>query len=81
MADKTNEGSLYFPYNNLEKPFIDYFDRCWDTDMSIGEIKKQLSYLEKYYRKIVLKEMSLKNYKSFGQPSLKRCFQEWSLMK
>ncbi len=76
MADKINEGSLYYPYNNLEKPFIEYFNRCWDIDMSVDEIKKQLPYLEKYYKEIVLKD-----YKSFNQPSLKKCFNEWSLTK
>lgn len=71
MADKN--------YHILEKPFIDYFERCWNVDMSIGEIKAQLPYLEKYYKDMVIKKTNLNDYWPCHQPNLKKCFKKWSL--
>ena len=70
------EGSGY-SYSQYEKPFIEYFKRCNGTNMSIQDIEKQLPFLEKYYKEMVIEKT---NYADdwYREITLKRLFKDWS---
>ena len=42
-----------FSYLSIEKPFVEYFNRCKGIGMSFDDINKNFNYLELYYDDIV----------------------------
>lgn len=64
-------------YFALEEPFVKYFRRCKEIGMSFKEIEEQLPYIEKYYQKMVLDNLSLENVWGIREKGLKGFYEYW----
>lgn len=48
-----------FEFYTIEEPFVDYFNRCKDVDMTDYEIRKNFNYLKKYYDDMVISKITI----------------------
>jgi len=70
------EDSYGSTYLSVEKPFIDYFNRCKEIGMCKLDIQKNFRYLDKYYHESVFEKLSLQTiYKN--DPTLDKLFNNW----
>ncbi len=51
-----HDGLSYF---NVEKTFVEYFDRLLSIGFTINDISEKLPSIEKYYHQIVIQEGGL----------------------
>lgn len=68
-----------FSYKSTEKPFIDYFNRLLDVGFSMDEIENKLPQLEKYFREMVINEMTIEEIFIGNYPTLNNLFKKWKL--
>ena len=63
-------------YLVVEKPFIDYFNRCNEIGMGKLEIQKNFKYLTKYYEELVIDDMDVDTIFKID-PTLNKLFNNW----
>lgn len=69
-------GGIGLHYYSIERPFIDWFDRCYITGISFVDIEKQLPYIQKYYDEMVTKNLNYVEIK-YDNKTLSNLFKKW----
>jgi len=70
------EQADVYAYFDLESPFIKYFNRCKDIDMTKSQIQKNLNFLDKYYQNMVIDKLPITIFFKI-EPSLEKLFNNW----
>jgi hypothetical protein len=72
------DGLASLGYYSVETPFIQYFDRCYESGMHLCEIEDQLPSIEKYYEEMVKEKL---HTNEAWLASLNNLFDNWRSYK